>query len=257
MVTRTTAPVGAPCWADLWTSDVEGSRRFYAELLGWEPAEPSPEFGGYFMFNRNGVPVAGGMGDMGDMPAQDVWKIYLSTDDVSGAVKRAEAEGAQISVPPSPVADLGTQAVIVDPGGAAVGIWQPASFPGFTVLGEPGSPSWFELFTTDYEGARRFYAATFGLALDSISDTDDFRYSTFRHADAEEQLGGIMDAGGLAGGGGSYWTLYWETADLDATVAKLRALGGAVSQEPTDTPYGRMATVADPTGAAFKLRQGA
>ena len=59
MPTRDHAPLGSPCWTDLWTSDVEGSRRFYSELLGWEAQEPSPEFGGYFMFTRNGAPVAG------------------------------------------------------------------------------------------------------------------------------------------------------------------------------------------------------
>ena len=47
MPTRDRAPLGAPCWADLWTSDVEGSRAFYSEVFGWEAQEPSPEFGGY------------------------------------------------------------------------------------------------------------------------------------------------------------------------------------------------------------------
>jgi hypothetical protein len=65
MTTRDRAPIGSPCWVDLWTSDVEGSRTFNTELFGWEAQEPSPEFGGYFMFIRNGVPVAGAMG--GDM----------------------------------------------------------------------------------------------------------------------------------------------------------------------------------------------
>ena len=36
MTTRDSAPLGAPCWTDLWTSDIEGSRSFYASLLGWE-----------------------------------------------------------------------------------------------------------------------------------------------------------------------------------------------------------------------------
>ncbi len=82
MPTRDSAPIGSPCWTDLWTSDVEGSRRFYSELFGWEAQEPSPEFGGYFMFTSKGVPVAGAMGDMGEMPADNVWKIYLDTDDI-------------------------------------------------------------------------------------------------------------------------------------------------------------------------------
>ena len=155
MPTRDHAPDGSPCWADLWTSDVEGSSRFYGELFGWEAQEPSAEFGGYFMFTRGGVPVAGGMGDMGDLPADNSWKIYLSTDDVARTVRAAEAGGAQIVVPAMPVADLGIQTVMVDPGGAVLGAWQPGTFPGFTVLGEHGAPSWFELHTRDYAGAAR------------------------------------------------------------------------------------------------------
>jgi len=52
------------------------------------------------------------------------------------------------------------------------------------------------------------------------------------------------------------WTVYWESADVDATVAVLLRLGGSVSDGPVDTPYGRMATVADPAGAVFRLRTG-
>src|ERR1700730_12169251 len=92
MTTRDSAPTGAPCWVDLFTSDVEGSRRFYGELFGWEAGEPSPEFGGYFMFNRNGVPTAGCMGAMDGVTARDLWTIYLATDDITGTLKAAEAE---------------------------------------------------------------------------------------------------------------------------------------------------------------------
>ena len=35
--------------------------------------------------------------------------------------------------------------MIFDPTGAALGIWEPGTFPGFTVLSEHGAPSWFEL----------------------------------------------------------------------------------------------------------------
>src|SRR5271165_609048 len=96
MPTRDSAPVGSPCWTDLWTSDVEGSRRFYSELFGWEAEAPNPDFGGYFMFTRNGVPTAGAMGDMGDMAADNSWKIYLTSDDITKTVLMAEAEGAQV-----------------------------------------------------------------------------------------------------------------------------------------------------------------
>ncbi len=254
MPTRDRAPVGSPCWADLWTSDVEGSRRFYSELFGWEAQEPSPEFGGYFMFTRDGVPIAGGMGDMGDLSANNSWKIYLATEDVEKTVAAAEAAGAQIVAPTMPVADLGIQVVLVDPTGAALGAWQPGTFPGFTVLAEHGSPGWFELHTRDHGAAVSFYRTVFHWSTDDVGDTDEFRYTTMRNPDGEGELAGIMDASGfLPEGVPAHWSVYWEVDDADATVAKATSLGGSVVMGATDTPYGRLATLTDPSGAEFKL----
>jgi hypothetical protein len=57
--------------------------------LGWEAGDPDPEFGGYFIFRRDGVDIAGGMGDMGeDMPATDTWRVYLATDDIAKTASR-------------------------------------------------------------------------------------------------------------------------------------------------------------------------
>jgi uncharacterized protein len=255
MPNREKAPLGSPCWADLWSSDVEGSRRFYGELFGWEAEEPDPAFGGYFLFNREGIPVAGAMGDMGDMPASNTWKIYLDTDDIAGTVKAAEAEGANITVPPGPVGDLGIQAVLVDPTGADLGAWQAGTFPGFTVLGEHGTPSWFELQTRNHDKAVSFYRSVFGWDTNPVSDTDEFRYTVMRDPTGDGELAGIMDASGFLGEGErSQWAVYWEVDDADVTISKVKALGGSVALEPADTPYGRLAAVVDPSGAPFKLR---
>jgi predicted enzyme related to lactoylglutathione lyase len=258
MTTRDRAPLGAPCWTDLWTSDVEGSRTFYASLLGWEALEPSPEFGGYFMFARDGVPVAGCMGDMGDdLPANDTWKIYLSTEDIAATAHNTERAGGQILSPVMPVADLGTQVVFVDPTGANLGAWQPGTFPGFTVLDEPGAPSWFELYTRDFDAAMEFYRTVFPLEATVMSDSDEFRYTTLSAAGDSAEVAGIMDAAAfLPEDVPSRWAIYWEVADVDAASATTRQLGGSVLEEAADTPYGRMATVTDPAGAQFKLRTG-
>jgi predicted enzyme related to lactoylglutathione lyase len=257
MPTRDSAPIGSPCWADLWTSDVEGSRRFYGELFGWVAEAPDPEFGGYFSFRRDGVQVAGAMGDMGDMPANNSWKIYLSTDDIAKTVAAAESEGAQIIAPAMPVAELGTQAVLIDPTGANLGAWQPGTFPGFTVLGEPGAPSWFELHTRDHAAAVAFYRSVFHWDTTAVGDTDEFRYTVMRDPGGEGELAGIMDSSSLLPEGvPSHWSVYWEVEDVDVAVAKVRALGGSVVMDGESTPYGRLATVTDPAGAEFKLRQG-
>jgi len=255
MTTRETAPIGAPCWTDLWTPDVEGSRRFYAELFGWEAAEPNEEFGGYFMFLRNGMPIAGGMG-FADEAGGNVWQVYLATDDIAKTVEAAEAEGAQIESGAMPVADLGVQAILTDPTGAHLGAWQPGTFPGFTVLNEHGAPSWFELFTRDHARAVAFYQSVFRWETDNVGDSDEFRYTTMRDPAGGEGLAGIMDATSfLPAGVPAHWSVYWQVDDVDATVAKVKSLGGTVVDGPTDTPYGRLATVTDPAGAQFKLRR--
>jgi uncharacterized protein len=255
MPTRDKAPIGSPCWTDLWTSDVEGSRRFYGDLFGWEAQEPNPEFGGYFMFTRDGVPTAGAMGDMGDMRADNSWKIYLTSDDIAKTVLMAEAEGAQVISPAMPVADLGTQVVLIDPTGAHLGAWQPGTFEGFSVLNEHGAPSWFELHTRDHTVAVAFYRSVFRWETNTIGDSDEFRYTVMRDPDGDGELVGIMDASAfLPAGVPAHWSIYWEVDDADATVAKVKALGGSVVQDAQDTPYGRLATVADPAGAQFRLR---
>jgi predicted enzyme related to lactoylglutathione lyase len=255
MTTRDSAPSGSPCWADLWTSDVEGSRKFYGELFGWEAQEPSPEFGGYFMFTRNGVPTAGAMGDMGDMAADNLWKIYLATDDIAKTLETAESCGAQVLSAAMPVADLGIQALLNDPTGAHHGAWQPGTFPGFTVLNEHGFPSWFELHTRDHAAAVAFYSAVYRWGTSTLGDSDEFRYTTMRDPEGKGDLAGIMDARAfLPEGAPAQWSIYWEVDETDATVAKVRALCGAVIAEPQDTPFGRLATVVDPAGAPFKLR---
>src|SRR5580698_311883 len=73
MSTRAIAPKGAPCWIELGTTDADAVRPFYSELFGWTAEEPSAEFGGYFMFTKGGVPIAGCM-PMADLPGT-AWNI--------------------------------------------------------------------------------------------------------------------------------------------------------------------------------------
>jgi hypothetical protein len=64
-----------------------------------------------------------------------------------------------------------------------------------------------------------------------------------------------MDASAfLPEGAPAQWSVYWEVDDTTATVAKVKALGGSIVADAEDSPYGRVATVADPAGAVFKLR---
>ncbi len=252
MPTRETAPIGAPCWVDLTTSDAERSRSFYCELFGWTAEAPNDEFGGYFSFTRNGVPVAGGMASQPGSGMPDVWSVYLATDDADKTLEATTANGGQVHVPSMTVGDLGTMAFVGDPTGAGIGMWQPGTFPGLTVLGEPGTPSWFELHTRDYDAAITFYRDVFRWDTEAVSNVPEFRYSIL--VGGESGLAGVMDASGfLPEGVPAHWSVYFGVDDTDAALARIVDLGGSIVQAAEDTPYGRLATAADPSGVQFKL----
>lgn len=250
MPTRDTAPTGAPCWIDLMTSDPAKSREFYCRLFGWEAEEPAEEFHGYFNFRHNGVRVAGCMGNPNPAELPDTWSVYLASEDARKTAAAAEAHGSQIIVPAMDVADLGVMAVVTDPGGAGIGVWQPGAHPGFTTYGEPGTPAWFEVHTRQYPATVAFYRDVFGWQTHSVSDTPEFRYTTLRHG--EEWLAGIMDASNWPDAC-PRWSIYFGVAETDAALAKAVELGASVVQPAEDTPYGRLAAATDPTGTLFKL----
>ncbi len=56
-------------------------------------------------------------------------------------------------VPAMDVMELGRMAVVVDVGGAVIGMWQPGLHRGFGIYDEPGTPAWFELHTRDYDAS--------------------------------------------------------------------------------------------------------
>jgi predicted enzyme related to lactoylglutathione lyase len=257
MSARDTAPIGAPCWVDLMTSDTDRSRAFYTQLFGWTAEEPAEEFGGYFIFTKDGVQMAGCMASQPGAPmsAPDAWSVYLASDDAKKTADATVANGGQVHVAPMDVGDLGTMALVADAGGAAIGIWQPREFQGFGRLGEAGTPSWFELHTRDYEAAVNFYRKVFRWDTEVVSDSPEFRYTTLKIG--EDPLAGIMDASAfLPEGVPAHWSVYFGVADTDAALAKTIELGGSVVAAAEDTPYGRLATVADPTGATFRLVAG-
>ena len=68
------------------------------------------------------------------------------------------------------------------------------------------------------------------------------------------ELAGIMDASGfIPVGAAAQWSVYWSVDDVDAAVARVSELGGSVLQGAENSPYGRIAGVADTAGAEFKL----
>ena len=256
MPKRDSAPLGAPCWVDLFTSDPDGSTAFYGRLFGWTAEAAGPEYGGYITFSKDGIPVAGGMHNDGTHNTPDHWSVYLASADAKATVDAAAARGGTVIVDAMDVPEAGTMAVVTDAGGAAVGIWQPAQHKGFGLVDEPGAPAWFQLNSRDYDASVPFYREVFGWDTHVMSDTPEFRYTTLGEGDAA--LAGIMDATGfLPEGVPPHWSVIFRVDDADATLATVVELGGSVVMPAEDTPYGRLGQAADPTGANFGIVAGA
>jgi predicted enzyme related to lactoylglutathione lyase len=245
---------GAPCWIDLMTSDTTKARQFYGDLFGWEfEAGDQETYGGYLTARKNGKTVAGIMQKQEDQAAMpDVWSTYLRSDDAAATAAAVTANGGQVYVEPMDVPEQGHMAFFGDATGAAIGVWQPREMRGYELVAEPGAAAWHELHAKDYDAAVTFYQKVFGWDTDVMSDTPEFRYTTLGAGDSAKA--GIMDASGyLPPEVPSTWQIYFSVEDADASIAKAVAMGASVIDGPDDSSFGRLATLADPTGAMFKI----
>ena len=246
---------GKPIWIELFTGDTDTAETFYGGLFGWTASRSDDaQYGGYIVFERDGAPIAGLMRNDGSQGAPDAWTVYLESDDVARTAEKVQAAGGQLAFEPMQVGPMGHMAGVIDPAGAYVGVWQPLQHRGISAFAEVNAPTWFETHSRDYAASVAFYQQAFDWDIHVAGDTDEFRYSTFGKDD--DAKAGIMDGSGfLPEGVPSHWTFYVEVADADATLEHAKKLGGALVEGPDDTPYGRLATVADPSGQTFKVMQ--
>ncbi len=111
-----------------------------------------------------------------------------------------------------------------------------------------GFPCWYELGTSDLDGAAAFYEAVLGWKVVSAGMPE----LDYRLGNAPDGFGvaGLMDAEGAP----SAWRFYLEVADCDAAAATVSATGGTIVMPPADIPgTGRFAVALDPQGAVFAL----
>jgi uncharacterized protein len=152
---------------------------------------------------------------------------------------------------PERIGDSGTMLVASDPTGAVFGLWQSDQHGGVQVYGERGGLFWEDLRSTDPDRAREFYGALLGWEFRPMEMAGP-DYSTVHLPGDDAPLGGL---GGMMGISGfpSHWIVYLGVDDTDEAVAYVESAGGHVVSPGFDTPYGRMAAVTDPFGAAFWL----
>jgi predicted enzyme related to lactoylglutathione lyase len=242
---------GTPNWVDLQTSDQTAAKEFYSGLFGWTyDDQPMQEGQVYSMAKLGGhlvAAIAPQSPELATTGAPSAWNTYIAVDSVDETVAKVGAAGGQVAMQPFDVMDAGRMAFVLDPGGAAVALWQAGNHIGATLVNEPGTFTWNELVTTN-PAAASFYQEVLGLTSATM-DMGAEEYTLFQVGD--EQIAGSTPP--QMPGVPNHWHVYFAVADVDTTAAKVTERGGSLLADPFDTPVGRIAVVRDPQGAVFSI----
>jgi uncharacterized protein len=240
---RDSYPAGTFCWVDLVTTDADAAKRFYGELFGWQAPDGGERYTHWMLDGRD---VAGVYALRGVEPR---WTSYVAVEDAAAAAAGAAAAGGSVVEPAAAVGAAGTRAVIADPLGTTLALWQAGDHPGARLVNDVGCWCSNQLQAPDPGPAAAFYETLFGWEVVEEEDSEP-PYWAIRHRG--------RDGGGMVGGQPDppAWVVYFHVADVDETARAVQADGGAVHFPPTTVGIGRLAVCADPQGATFGIFAG-
>lgn len=109
---------------------------------------------------------------------------------------------------------------------------------------------WYELLTSDPKAAIAFYTEVVGWKTEGWGGSD---YTMW--VGSQGPLGGVtlLPESAKQMGAVPYWQANVEVADVDATVAKVKELGGKIFITEDVPTVGRFAVIADPQGAVLSV----
>jgi uncharacterized protein len=247
-------PSAVFAWYELLTTDVSAAQSFYGKVVGWDVQDASTPKFAYQLFSTGGTPVAGLM----ELPPDGVkkgatprWVGYVAVEDVDAVVDRLRRLGGTVYVPPID-SNIGRLAVVADPQTASLALIKglkygdPAAEPGG--LGRVG---WRELLAVDAKAAFEFYGSLFGWQKADPMTTPIESYLLF--AAGEWTMGGMFNK--IASAPDTFWLYYFEVADLDLAMGRVRTEGGQITRGPIElwADIG-VAHCIDPQGAVFALQ---
>jgi predicted enzyme related to lactoylglutathione lyase len=251
MPERTSHAPGTISWADLATSDQAAAKEFYGRLFGWDYEDmPAGEGVVYSMAKLGGRSAAAISPQQADEAAQGIpphWNVYVTVEDVDTSAGKVGEAGGNLLAPPFDVFDAGRMAVIADPTGAALCLWQAGTSIGAEVVNEPGALTWADTATTDATAAQAFYTSLFGWRFDAMSEEPPYWVIW----NGERTNGGMtVPPPGVP----PNWFPYFAVADVEAAMGAAQEAGGQPFVGPIDVPNGgRFALIQDPQGAPFAV----
>lgn len=251
---RTGYPPGTFSWVELLTTDADAAKLFYSSLFGWGLEDTDVGGGAGFTTCRVDGDAVCGLQELSDdvkgRGTQPSWLSYVTAVDADAAAARAQEAGGVVLEEPVDVLDLGRTAVLRDPQGAVVAVWQPGSRIGAGRVNDVSCLCMNELSTTDMSAAGVFYERLFGWTVE-VSD------------DAPTGPAMIVNGGAINGaifaapeGVAPHWRPCFTVESTDQALDRVRELGGQQCGEPLDIGHGHITMVRDPQGALFTVFAG-
>lgn len=249
---------GMFCWVDLATTDTAAAKAFYTQLFGWNANDvPTGESGTYTMLQKNGKAACALYAMDEAMRSRGVpphWTSYVSVTDVDCTAGKVAELGGTLLAPPFDVMTAGRMAIVQDPTGAVVALWQPKEHHGAEVVGEPGAFCWNELYTNDLEASKNFYGGLVGWITRTMAVGEGHEYTIFQ-ADGRDACG-MMEIQEEWGDVPPNWGVYFVVEDCDASMEQAKTLGASAVTSPMDIQnVGRFVLLQDPQGAHFSIIQ--
>jgi predicted enzyme related to lactoylglutathione lyase len=250
---------GTPCWVDLMSPDIEGSKAFYTGLFGWD-AETTLMPDGSHMYTRmtkDGLAVCGLGGTFPGMEnAPAIWNSYVWVDSAEDTAALIDKAGGKVVLPPMQVMEHGTMCVAQDPLGATFSLWQPDQHRGAQIVNEPDTYSWNELLSSDVEAAKNFYSQVFGWEYQVMDMGPGGPYSVVQGGESGGLAGLMGRPPGYPAQAPDSWLVYFTVADIAAKAAAAEAAGATCVTGPMEIPgIGTIAAHLDPHHGMFAMMQ--
>jgi predicted enzyme related to lactoylglutathione lyase len=246
--------VGKVIWRDLETTDLDGSKRFYQALLGWDYRDYRANGVVYTVALANGIPVAGlerrPIVRETERPA--AWLLFFSVADVDATFRLALSAHAQVLSEPVDKPLRGREARLTDPEGAVFAIvnsssGDPPDGPNAGSVEMWGTPS---LMANDPATEAVFYQTVFGYVV--IGAPTDHGFERIRLQSAGQERATVDRLHPGTDSLRPQWISYARVPDIAETVQLAVKLGGRVLLAAHPAPNQAIAAILeDPTGAAF------
>ena len=119
-----TSKVGKFVWREQVSDDPEKAKDFYTELFGWGTETFQPGEVDYTMIAAGGT-THGGFGKAQEGAPPPHWLSHIHVENVDETIEKAKGAGGKVAFGPMEMPNVGRMAVIGDPQGGYVGIYQP------------------------------------------------------------------------------------------------------------------------------------